>query len=73
MNETEIIITSKQGLVTSQKNIAWESIKKLSEDDSYYYLYVEEGDAIIVPKRNDESSILDLKPFQLLLKLKLVN
>lgn len=73
INETEIIITSKQNLVTSQKNISWESINKLSEDDSYYYLYVEEDDAIIVPKHNDESSILELKPFQLLLKSKLVN
>lgn len=67
-NETEIVIKSEKDLVLSQKNIAWESIKKLSEDNSNYFLYVEEGEAIIVPKDNNESSILKLKPFQLLLK-----
>lgn len=73
INETEIVIKSEKDLVISQKNIAWESIKKLSEDDSNYYLYVKEGEAIIVPKDNNESSILELKPFQLFLKAKLMN
>ncbi|WP_214888216.1 YcxB family protein [Exiguobacterium sp. s142] len=51
-NENGIEINSLHNDVNKRIQVAWEAIERVSEDKTFYYLYFEVREAIIVPKQH---------------------
>ena len=52
VHETGIEVSSIHNTVNKRVQVAWEAIERVSEDETYHYLYIEAAEAIIVPKQN---------------------
>lgn len=52
LNEKGIEICSAHNKVKGNVQVAWESIKKVNEDENHFFLYFEESEAFIIPKSN---------------------
>ena len=53
LHEAGIHVNSSNNQLNKNTNVTWESIKNIGEDSDHYFLYFEENEAIIIPKRDN--------------------